>query len=634
MKTTKYILILLALMALSLGAWAQQGLQGLGTSTNPYLITSDDDWETFAQSVTDGTTYANQFVKLTADITVTTMAGIENKCFSGTFDGFGHTITLNMTATTQFTALFCYADGATFQNLKVDGTLNTSKKFCAGLVGAVVYHGCTFTNCVSDVTINSTVEGDGSHGGFVSFIWDANAFDGCAFTGKLLGPSTSYVGGFVGFTETNQNGSVTFNNCLFIPEEVTMGSSESQTFARWRSGDNAVTIGANCYYSQTLGAAQGKLIHSIRGTKTANVAFSGNAITNYTVSGINAYSVGMKYAGTCYAGETEVVSLNLTHGNHPCYTYGDGYIASAGNLTQINSTDFSLSMPNQNVRIEPVITVCESCIPLTLEATENGTTVTIKNPLELTIQYSTDDGDTWISSNVNPITIGINAGQKASLRGDNASYADPWYQNITSISCDLNCYVYGNVMSLVSSDGFATATALTGSFNFTGLFIKKADEGLGQANTTIQNHPTKDIILPATTLTDHCYTYMFYNCQGLTRAPALPATTLQESCYENMFMGCSGLTSAPLLPATTLANNCYHCMFSSCSSLTTAPELPATTLANYCYYSMFNLCSSLTTAPELPATTLKNSCYRDMFLGCTSLTTAPELPAMVLAEGC
>ena len=358
MKNTRLYLILLALIALTPTAWAQ-GLSGSGTTNDPYLINSSADWGTFAQSVTNGTTYAGQTVQLNADITVSTMAGVENKCFAGTFDGQGHTITLDMTATMQFTSLFCYADGATFQNLKVDGILNTSKKFCAGLVGAVVYHGCTFTNCVSDVTINSSVQGDGTHGGFVSYVWDTNYFDGCAFTGKLLGPSTTNVGGFVGFTETSQHGTVTFTNCLFHPEEVTMSSSGSQTFARWRSGNSAVTIGANCYYSQTLGTAQGKLMHSITGDEYVTVAFSGQA-TAYGTSGIDAYNVGMVYDSTLYAGQGETVSLNLGCTPPPGYTCS-GFSASAGIL---NGTEnpYMLTMPNADVTLQAILELVPASI--------------------------------------------------------------------------------------------------------------------------------------------------------------------------------------------------------------------------------------------------------------------------------
>ena len=140
--------------------------------------------------------------------------------------------------------------------------------------------------------------------------------------------------------------------------------------------------------------------------------------------------------------------------------------------------------------------------------------------------------------------------------------------------------------------------------------------------------------LPATTLADYCYSNMFRDCSSLTTAPALPATTLAMECYSYMFQGCTSLTAAPTLPATTLADRCYTSMFQRCTSLTTAPALPATTLAQYCYVNMFYNCTSLTTAPALPATTLANYCYDTMFYGCTGLTTAPELPATTLAQGC
>ena len=43
-------------------------------------------------------------------------------------------------------------------------------------------------------------------------------------------------------------------------------------------------------------------------------------------------------------------------------------------------------------------------------------------------------------------------------------------------------------------------------------------------------------LLPATTLCDWCYSYMFYECISLSTAPALPATGLApEGCYEGMF---------------------------------------------------------------------------------------------------
>ena len=127
---------------------------------------------------------------------------------------------------------------------------------------------------------------------------------------------------------------------------------------------------------------------------------------------------------------------------------------------------------------------------------------------------------------------------------------------------------------------------------------------------------------------------LFENCSVLTSAPKLPATTLADNCYQYMFYGCTSLTSAPELPATKLVSNCYYSMFNRCISLTSAPKLPATTLAHGCYNTMFSRCTSLTSAPELPAKKLAYYCYYEMFAGCTSLTSAPKLSAIELAEAC
>ena len=142
--------------------------------------------------------------------------------------------------------------------------------------------------------------------------------------------------------------------------------------------------------------------------------------------------------------------------------------------------------------------------------------------------------------------------------------------------------------------------------------------------------------LPATTLVDDCYEYMFSGCTSLTTAPELPATTLGMYCYNGMFSGCTSLTQAPsVLPATIFTQCCYKSMFYGCKSLTTAPELQGTIANNNCCEQMFYDCSSLTKAPSvLPATQLWGECYKFMFYGCKSLTSAPELPATTLATYC
>ena len=214
-------------------------------------------------------------------------------------------------------------------------------------------------------------------------------------------------------------------------------------------------------------------------------------------------------------------------------------------------------------------------------------------------------------------------------------YADGSANDISNdiaftIVCSEDCYVYGNIMSLQSSTNFADLTNITENWAFAGLFSDIYNGG----NNKIRNHSEKALLLPATTLSENCYRYMFKKCTELTSTPALPATSLTSYCYMEMFRGCTSLTTTTQLPATTLASHCYDGMFNGCTSLTIAPALPATSLTESCYDYMFKGCTSLTSAPELPATELATNCYSGMFIGCTGITNAPELPATTLAQGC
>ena len=247
---------------------------------------------------------------------------------------------------------------------------------------------------------------------------------------------------------------------------------------------------------------------------------------------------------------------------------------------------------------------------------KNGTTSGAKGLLAATDTKTAMSGTT---------TINVQAGDEVEFYGDGTNITSYNWTTISGGTAEFT--VYGNIMSLVDEENYATATTL-------------ADNAFNQLfndNGNYDNAKLTDasgLLLPATTLAEGCYYAMFMGCTGLTAAPELPATTLAKDCYSYMFFGCTSLTAAPELPATTLAEGCYNYMFTSCTSLTAAPELPATTLTRICYGEMFTNCTSLTSAPALPATTLAAYCYGGMFYGCTSLTAAPELPATTLAEGC
>ena len=264
--------------------------------------------------------------------------------------------------------------------------------------------------------------------------------------------------------------------------------------------------------------------------------------------------------------------------------------------------------------------------PLTLQVRKAGTIIV--NSPQPGMQYSLNGGAKKAVPDGTAINGGdLSVGDKVSFYGDGTNitaYYGTTYTTIKGGTAEVKAY--GNIMSLVDEENFATNKTLTAIYTFVRLF---------RDYTTLID--ASDLLLPATTLSGYCYYGMFNGCTSLTAAPELPATDLTGAsyCYYSMFQGCTSLTAAPELPATTLTANCYRSMFGGCTSLTAAPELPATALASYCYYNMFNGCTSLTTAPaELPAMTMASACYAGMFYNCTSLTTAPKLPATTLASDC
>ena len=204
-------------------------------------------------------------------------------------------------------------------------------------------------------------------------------------------------------------------------------------------------------------------------------------------------------------------------------------------------------------------------IPLTIEAAEAGAVVQFDiNPAVATnpVLFRTWNGTAWSGwatyTENEPVPLAL-VGDKVQFRAEttNACYGGE-VVHMSHFDFTKDCYVYGNIMSLINGAAFGTATELTVSHTFDELF---------KDNTHLLAHPLKPLLLPATTLTDYCYHSMFDGCTSLTTAPALPALSLTMDCYEDMFRYCTSLTVAPVLPATQLTEHCYAEMFFYCSQL-------------------------------------------------------------------
>lgn len=175
-----------------------------------------------------------------------------------------------------------------------------------------------------------------------------------------------------------------------------------------------------------------------------------------------------------------------------------------------------------------------------------------------TIAYSVNNGP-WqtITSDLDPDypTIPVVAGDVVRFRGTNSTYAgsNTNYSGFGGTTAEVD--IEGNIMSLIYGGNFLNQTTLSGSYNFCSLF--KLTNVVSAEN----------LILPATTMTPHCYRALFANSTSLEVPPALPATTLAVYCYCYMFRDCA-IVNAPDLLAPTLVTGCYVSMFNNCLRLT------------------------------------------------------------------
>lgn len=250
----------------------------------------------------------------------------------------------------------------------------------------------------------------------------------------------------------------------------------------------------------------------------------------------------------------------------------------------------------------------------TFEILTNGTIKFSSNSSAVynTISYRINEG-TWgnITASSAGAVINVSAGDIVEFKGDNARYASGDGSGCKFSGSTSQFNVYGNIMSLINSTGFTTATTLTQNYAFCALFFT--------CRTVIS---AENLVLPATTLTTWCYKSMFHNASNLEKAPLeLPALVLKDSCYRQMFLG-TKITKTPIIAHTTAAQYCFGGMFESCTGLTDASGIsfPSDSIAAYCYHYMFYNCRLLTTAPVLPAQTLTTRCYENMFVNCSSLT--------------
>ncbi len=194
---------------------AANTLTGSGTEGDPYVISSNDDWTSFANSVNSGFTYSGEFVKLTKNVNASVNVGLRNnEPFSGTFDGDGHTLTVTLTANaastsgnTEGIAPFHFIRNATIKNLRTAGTITSTTNHTSGLVGF-----SEGTNAIQNCMVSTTLNVKNYAGGFVGHSLTSRVtIDDCLFNGVINGSSSVIIAGIWGWKD---GGSGSIVNCL------------------------------------------------------------------------------------------------------------------------------------------------------------------------------------------------------------------------------------------------------------------------------------------------------------------------------------------------------------------------------------------------------------------------------------
>ena len=213
------------------------------------LIKDANEWKLFCKLVNEkGMTNLN--ARLEADINLggdIAMIGRYDHKYAGTFDGQGHTLTLNWNTGESDIAPFRRVDGATIKNLRTAGTIKSSGHFLAGLIDEASGDNNTISNCVSAVNITSSYTSDRcGAGGLISYIYTNTqvTITDCLVKGAINGTGAGRkgMGGFVCY----QYGTCTLNTCLYA------GTNNGSNEYSYTIAPNATLN--NCYYLNACGS--------------------------------------------------------------------------------------------------------------------------------------------------------------------------------------------------------------------------------------------------------------------------------------------------------------------------------------------------------------------------------------------
>lgn len=326
--------------------------------------------EAFAAMEPDGN------YQLTADITVTAPYGNDITGFTGftgTFDGNGHTVTLDITASTANVGLFSkLAGGAVVKNVITAGSVTTTGKKCVAGIAGYATDNVKIENCKNTASIT----GNKNVGGILGEAYNNEesisvGIKNCANEGAVNGTGSA-VGGIVGKMEgqnsiidcynrgnitgfNNYAGIVgqstgalvaTIKNCYSVGAVTAYGASTNAGYALIGGGKNYALT--NCYaikqdglnlaYKGTNATTEECDLKSADDMKSAEFAATLGSAFQYNVGGYptlkdpepvvekNVVSISVKSAKTtCYTGDELELSVTVTYDDNSSEVITKGF---------------------------------------------------------------------------------------------------------------------------------------------------------------------------------------------------------------------------------------------------------------------------------------------------------------------
>ena len=377
--------------------------EGTGTDVSPYLIASIENWNYLMYRVSLGDTFSEKHFQLTDNVKIHKMIGDyegQQKPFSGTLDGNGKTLTLDLDGSGNYIAPFACIKNATIKNLVLAGTVKTSGMRPAGITSFVMGDQNLIENCKTiNLTIRSSYAADIDAGAFVGRV-NANAkltIRGCSLEGPItIQYNSGYEGGgFVGFAQAGAY--VTVQDCAFglVLLLSTKGKPGSDVYSEqyylFVGGSDAANVNiTNCYYMPSFmlnpllknGSvkAQGMRQYNIGGSDGVTVKLDG-AETVYNVSGITAYSGNYGIKTGIYSwpwgAEDKDVKLLLSKGVQVA-----SYTANHGTLTgtEYSGTDdhYTLNVSKATLDSEVTLVYISADGVLYLQDSDNSADIITK----------------------------------------------------------------------------------------------------------------------------------------------------------------------------------------------------------------------------------------------------------------